>query len=93
MNIVLYRQAKILLRESRIVEATPADSVVAITQSVVTPIFIHVEKKKLDEMEMEATQTLIVAMTIPLRHALPQYTFNCVIFVLSTHFWRISNYQ
>jgi dopamine receptor D1 len=89
-NIVIYRQAKILLRESRIAEATPADNVVANNQSstVVTPMFIHGERKKLGEMEMEATQTLIVAMTslcvMPCLNVIFSASFlSC--------FWRISN--
>jgi dopamine receptor D1 len=68
MNIVIYRQTKILLRESRTVEATPSDdsSVVAITQfssAVTSSMAIHVGRKKLCEMEMEATRTLIIGMT------------------------------
>nr|CAH0103954.1 unnamed protein product [Daphnia galeata] len=65
MNIIIYRQTKILLRESRIVEATPDVSVVAINQSstVVTPISIHVGRKKLGQLEMEATWTLIMGVT------------------------------
>ncbi len=64
MNIVVYRQTKILLRESRTVEATPDDSVVANNHStVVSPMSIHVGKKKLGQMEMEATRTLIMGVT------------------------------
>ena len=65
MNIVIYRQTKILLRESRIVEATPENSVPANTPSnnVVTPMFIQVGRKKFGYLEMGATQTLIISMT------------------------------
>nr|CAH0103946.1 unnamed protein product [Daphnia galeata] len=65
MNIVIYRQTKILLRKSRIVEAIPADCVVANNQSnnVVTPMSIHLGRKKLDQLEMEATRTLIMGVT------------------------------
>ena len=65
MNIVLYRQTRILLRESRIVATTRDDSVVANNQSstVVTSMAVHVGKKKLGQLEMEATQTLIISMT------------------------------
>nr|CAH0102018.1 unnamed protein product [Daphnia galeata] len=65
MNIVIYRQTKILLRESRTVEATPDNRVVTNNPSstVVTPMSIHVGKKKLGQLEMEATQTLIISMT------------------------------
>ena len=64
MNIVVYRQTKILLSQSRIIEATPADSVVAINQfsTVVTPMSVHVDRMKLCQLEMEATQTLIISV-------------------------------
>nr|CAH0102017.1 unnamed protein product [Daphnia galeata] len=64
MNIVIYRQTKILLRESRTVKATPADNVVAINQSnnVVRSMSIHVGRKKLGQLEMEATQTLVIGV-------------------------------
>jgi dopamine receptor D1 len=65
LNIVIYRQTKILLRESRMVEATPDDSLSVVQQfsSTVTPMAIHVGRKKLSEMEIEATRTLIIGMT------------------------------
>nr|CAH0106847.1 unnamed protein product [Daphnia galeata] len=68
LNIVIYRQTKILLRESRMVEATPSDnsSVVANPSqfsSAVTPMAIHVGRKKLGQLEIEATRTLIIGMT------------------------------
>ena len=72
MNIVIYRQTKILLRESRTVETTrdegtrvSNDSVTANNQhsTVVTPMSIHVGRKKLGQLEMEATQTLIMGVT------------------------------
>nr|CAH0102016.1 unnamed protein product [Daphnia galeata] len=66
MNIVVYRQTKILLHESRFVEAAPADNVVANTQfsNEVTPVvIIHVDRMKIGQQEMEATQTLIIGMT------------------------------
>ena len=64
MNIVVYRQTKILLRESRIVEATPENSVAANNPSnnIVTPMFIQVGRKKFGHLEMEATQTLIISV-------------------------------
>ena len=64
MNIVIYRQTKILLRESRTVEATPDNSVVANNQSstVVTSMSIHVGRMKICQLEMEATRTLIIGM-------------------------------
>jgi hypothetical protein len=65
MNIVIYRQTKILLRESRTVEATPDNSVVANTQIsiVVTSMAVHVGRNKLGQLEMEATWTLIMGVT------------------------------
>jgi hypothetical protein len=72
MNIVIYRQTKILLRESRTVGTTrdertrvSNDSVTANNQhsTVVSPMSIHVGRKKLGQLEMEATQTLIISMT------------------------------
>jgi hypothetical protein len=65
MNIVIYRQTKILLRESRTVEATPDNSVVANTQisTVVTSMAVHVGRNKLGQLEMEATWTLIMGVT------------------------------
>jgi hypothetical protein len=65
MNIVIYRQTRILLRQSRIAEATPTDRVVAINQSnnVVRSMSIHVGRKKVGQLEMEATRTLIISMT------------------------------
>jgi hypothetical protein len=71
MNIVIYRQTKILLRESRTVETTrdeggvSSDSVTANNQhsTVVSPMTIHVDRMKLGRMEMEATQTLVISMT------------------------------
>jgi hypothetical protein len=65
MNIVIYRQTKILLRESRTVEATPDVSVVANNPSstVVTPMSIHVGRNKLGQLEIEATRTLVISMT------------------------------
>jgi dopamine receptor D1 len=72
MNIVIYRQTKILLRESRTVETTREegagvsnDSATANNQhsTVVSPMSIHVGRKKLGQMEMEATQTLVISMT------------------------------
>ena len=64
MNIVIYRQTKILLRESRTVEATPDNSVVANTQisTVVTSMAVHVGRNKLGQLEMEATWTLIMGV-------------------------------
>ena len=64
MNIVVYRQTKILLSQSRIIEATPADSVVADTQfsNVVTSMVIHVDRKKFGQLEMEATRTLVISV-------------------------------
>nr|CAH0103949.1 unnamed protein product [Daphnia galeata] len=66
MNMVISRQTKILLRESRTVEATPDDSVVAITQfsTVVTSMAVHVGRNKLGQLEMEATWTLIMGPTL-----------------------------
>ena len=65
MNIIIYRQTKILLRESRTVEATPDNSVVANNPSnnVVTPMSIHVGRNKQGQLEIEATRTLIISMT------------------------------
>ena len=71
MNIVIYRQTKILLRESRTVETkrdegagVSSDSVTANNQhsTVVTPMSVHVGKKKLGQMEMEATRTLVIGV-------------------------------
>jgi dopamine receptor D1 len=56
LNIIIYRQTKILLHESRFVEAAPADNVVA-------SMSIHVGRNKLGQLEMEATRTLIIGMT------------------------------
>nr|CAH0103948.1 unnamed protein product [Daphnia galeata] len=65
MNIVIHRQTKILLRESRTVEATPDNSVVTNNQisTVVTSMAVHVGRKKLGQLEMEATHTLVISMT------------------------------
>jgi dopamine receptor D1 len=65
MNIIIYRQTKILLRESRTVETTRDDGVTANNQhsTVVSPMSIHVGRKKLDQLEMEATRTLIMGVT------------------------------
>ena len=65
LNIIIYRQTKILLHESRFVEAAPADNVVADTQfsNVVTSMSIHVGRNKLGQLEMEATRTLIIGIT------------------------------
>ena len=64
MNSVIYRQTKILLRESRTVEATQDDNVTANNHSTVaTPMSIHVGRAKLDQLEIEATWTLIMGVT------------------------------
>jgi dopamine receptor D1 len=71
MNIIIHRLTKILLRESRIVEATrdqvgvSSDIVTANNQhsTVVSPMSIHVGRKKLGQLEMEATQTLVIGVT------------------------------
>ena len=70
MNIIIHRLTKILLRESRIVEATrdqvgaSNDIVTANNQrsTVVSPMSIHVGRKKLGQLEMEATQTLVIGV-------------------------------
>ena len=71
MNIVVYRQTKILLRESRTVETTRDEGTRVSNDSdnannhstVVSPMSIHVGKKKLGQLEMEATRTLIMGVT------------------------------
>ena len=72
MNIVVYRQTKILLRESRTVETTRDEGTRVSNDSdnankqhltVVSPMSIHVGRKKLGQLEMEASQTLIIGVT------------------------------
>jgi hypothetical protein len=68
LNIIIYRQTKIILRP-RTLELTPdervlsSDSVTATHHATVeTPMSIHVGRKKLGQMEMEATRTLIIGV-------------------------------
>ena len=65
MNMVIYRQTKILLRESRTVEAATDNSVVTNNQTstVVTSMAVHVGRNKLGQLEIEATWTLIMGVT------------------------------
>ena len=95
MNIVIYRQTKILLRESRIVEATPENSVVANNPSstVVTPMFIQVGRKKLGRLEMEATRTLIMGVTSLCVMPFLNIVLIGAFFLLSTRFWTTGMLQ
>ncbi len=69
LNIIIYRQTKMLLRESRTLPPTQDErdpsngSANANNHSTaVTPMRIHANREKLSEMEMEATRTLVIGV-------------------------------
>jgi len=69
LNIIIYRQTKTLLRETRILQAereesfVSSDNVYANNQcAVVTPMRIHIDRGNLSDVEMEATRTLVIGV-------------------------------
>jgi dopamine receptor D1 len=68
LNIIIYRQTKTLLRESRTLKATrdeirePSVANANHQSTAVSPMRIHADRDKLSQMEMEATRTLVIAM-------------------------------
>ena len=69
LNVIIYRQTKTLLRESRTLQATrderdPSNESANVNNdaTVVTPMRIHADRDKLSEMEMEATRTLVIGV-------------------------------
>ena len=68
-NIIIYRQTKTLLRESRTLQATQNErdpsnrgSNVNNDASVVNSMCIHVDRERLCEIEMETTRTLMIGV-------------------------------
>jgi dopamine receptor D1 len=69
INIIIYRQTRTLLRESRTLQVTqderdPSNRSANVNDdaTAVTPMCIHVDRVKLGEMEMEATRTLMIGV-------------------------------
>ncbi|EFX73287.1 hypothetical protein DAPPUDRAFT_253452 [Daphnia pulex] len=70
LNIIIYRQTKSLLRESRTLKVTRdeirepsiANANANHQSTAVSPMRIHADRDKLSQMEMEATRTLVIAM-------------------------------
>ncbi|EFX73286.1 hypothetical protein DAPPUDRAFT_325486 [Daphnia pulex] len=69
LNIIIYRQTKILLRESRTLQTTQDErdlssgSANVNNQSTAVPsMCIHADREKLVEMEMEASRTLVMGV-------------------------------
>ena len=59
MKIVIYRHTKVLLRESRTLETTPNNGHL----TTASQMLIHVSRKKIGKLEMEATQNLLFGVT------------------------------
>jgi hypothetical protein len=69
LNIIIYRQTKTFLRDSRTLQATQNERDLigrranANNQStIITPMCIHTHREKLNHMEMEATRTLVIGV-------------------------------
>ena len=68
LNIIIYRQTRTLLRESRTLQATQEESdpsnggANVNDDTAFTPMCIHVDREKLGDMEMEATRTLVIGV-------------------------------
>ena len=95
MNMVIYRQTKILLRESRTVEAATDNSVVTNNQTstVVTSMAVHVGRNKLGQLEIEATWTLIMGVTSLCVMPCLNIVLIGAFFLLSTRFWTTGMLQ
>ncbi len=70
MNVILYRQTKTLLRESRTLQATrderdPSNGSANVNNrysTVIASMCTHAARGKLGEMEMEATRSLVIGV-------------------------------
>jgi hypothetical protein len=69
LNVIIYRQTKALLRESRTLPATqderdPSNESPNVNNdaTAVTPMRIHADRDKLSEMELKATRTLVIGV-------------------------------
>jgi dopamine receptor D1 len=69
LNVIIYRQTKTLLRDSRTLQTpqgerdlSSASAIVNNQSTAVTPMCIHADRDKLNEMEMEASRTLVIGV-------------------------------
>jgi len=85
LNIIIYRQTKNLLRESRTLQTTqndrdPSNRGTSNYATTGTQMCIHTDREKLGDMEMEATRTLVIGVTSLCVMSCLTLTFNATFF-------------